>query len=113
MLAAVQRHAHEPDEERRSRLIRRTFLRIRHEAELVAIALPQLTQDEERAVLDATVLGVLHELGYAVDDSWLDAEVDLRFERRCLAAREQKAEPRVRAKLIARRLEIRWGLVRG
>lgn len=107
MAAAVARHAHEPNQEYRDRLIQRTFAEIRDEHELIALKLPPLTTDELASISDEAALQVMYEF-----PELSDAELVGWFEMRCLyleaRAREQKAPARVRGKLLHRRLMRRW-----
>jgi hypothetical protein len=111
---AEARHRHKPAGEARDAAVARTFARIRDESELVALQLPELTREERLALLDEAHLQTFHELGYpggtddGIEQAVYDCRVDELFTRLCLRAREQKASPRVRAKLIARRLAARW-----
>lgn len=107
MQAAMARHAHIPDAVDRAVRIQRTFEDIQYEASLVAIRLPLLSSEEQKALLDEACLEVLDRLGVPfrpAQEALLEAAVDDLFQRLCLRAREQKAPFVVRAKLVARRL---------
>lgn len=110
--SAVARCAHLPPGEERDRKVKATLLEIQREAEAVALRLPALSDEERSALLTECVLEVQDKQGLPLtEDGWeqelFDARVDTLFERLQLAAREQKASPELRAKLITRRMQRR------
>lgn len=113
LAAAESRHAHLPDGPERNRLVKRTFTEIRDEAELIALDLPALSEDERHACLTEALLDVQVRFGFpeedaSVEQELFDARVDDLYARLQYAAREQKAPQATRSKLIARRLSRRW-----
>lgn len=106
-LSAEARWKHLPDGPDRDRRVQATFLEIRDEAEAVAVALPELTYEEQMALCDEAFLDAIARLGMPSDDvteELLQHHRDLVFHRLCLRAREAKADPRIRSKLLERRL---------
>ena len=109
--AAEARWRHLPAGEERDRCVRRTFRETQEEAELVAVRLPELDESERAALLHESVLDVNQRFGLPLTDvaeELFHVRVDDVFNRLCVMAREQKAEPHVRGQLIARRLARRW-----
>lgn len=106
-LAAEARWQHLPAGDDRDRRVQATFLEIRDEAELVSLRLPELTDDEKRALIDEAVLDVHARYGLPltdVADELFDLRVEHVYRRLQLRAREQKAPDRVKSKLLERRL---------
>lgn len=62
-LAAEARHAHLPQGEERERRVQATFERIRDEAELIALRLPELEADEQKAIREEAVWSVMRDRG--------------------------------------------------
>ena len=109
--AAEARWAHLPAGPHRERLVGATLREIREEAELVAVRLPELDENERVALLQEAVLDAHQRFGMPLTDiaeELFHVRVDDVFARLCVVAREQKAEPHVRGQLIARRLARRW-----
>jgi hypothetical protein len=118
--AAKARHRHIPKGPERDRLVALTLREIQHEAELQQLELPALTVDERRVLLEeafAQVTASSYEAACVDGSSPLldeiteeleDARIDELFARLCMRAREQKASPEVRARLITRRIARRW-----
>lgn len=110
--AAKARHRHLPKGAERDRLVAQTLREIQHEAELLKLELPPLTDAERLVLLEEACAELAARDGVPLDDlseELQDARIDALYARLCLRAREQKASPVVRARLITRRLQRRQG----
>lgn len=106
-LSAEARWKHLPPGDERERRVRQTFVEIRDEAEAVAVRLPELTLEEQVDLCNEAFLDAIARLGMPSDDvseELIQHHRDLLFHLLCLRAREAKADPRVRSKLLERRL---------
>ena len=106
-MSAESRWSHLPNGPDREARIRHTFNEIREEAEAVAVRLPELTNEEKCALVEEAVLDAFQRYGCPTTDEadeLFDCHVERIFFRLCIRAREAKSEPRVRSKLLERRL---------
>lgn len=110
MLQAVARWEHMPEGKPRDERILATYHEILSEQELLDIGLPDLSERERLVLWDESLMEVFHhyiatgtepseEMAIVLGDKAIALH-----QRLCLAAREQKATPKLRARLIMRRL---------
>jgi len=112
---AEARWRHLPAGEERELRVRRTFDKIRLEAERVSVRLPQLSRERLVEILEEAHVQAAQWCGVPLSDAaeaLYDARLDDLFERLCLLERERLAPPAVRANLHKRRVALRWDLIR-
>lgn len=110
MLQAVSRWEHMPECAARNDRILATYHEILAEQELLEIGLPDLSDNERLALWDEALMEAFsHYIATGTEPTdemaiVLGDKAIALHQRLCLAAREQKADPKVRTRLVMRRL---------